>query len=501
MTSKLTMGVDLGTQSVKVLIYDASAKRVSASAACTLDMTSVADGTREQDAADWIAAFHNCLEQISGDIKKQVTAVGVSGQQHGFVPLDADGKVLAPIKLWCDTSTEQEAREIIDQIGSEIACRTLTGNSVPVGFTASKILWLKKNKPDAYARLATILLPHDYLNFYLTGNRCMEYGDASGTGLLDVRTRDWSQPLLQAVDAERDLLHCLPPLIEATASCGTLLPEITNATGLPEDALVSAGGGDNMMAAIGTGNVQSGELTASLGTSGTLFAYADKPIVDNGGDLAAFCSSTGGWLPLGCTMNCTVATEQMRDLLAVGVDELEALAADVPAGSDGVLTLPFYNGERMPNLPGGKAVLYGLDMENCSRGHLLHSAMEAAAFSLKTALNAFTRCGMQFDTVTLTGGGSTSPLWRQICADVLALPVRILEQKENAAFGAALQALWCLEQQQGNNCSIAEITNKHLSEDTSQRCNPDPKSVQQYHSIYQTYQKLVAAMTPLFEDQ
>jgi len=495
------MGIDLGTQSVKVVVYDPESRSMIAEAASALDLIARPDGTREQLAEDWITALLESLAAIPAEVKTEVHAIGVSGQQHGFVPLDKQRKVLAPVKLWCDTATAQEAREITESLGGDLACRALAGNSVPAGFTASKVLWLKKNNPEAYAALDTILLPHDYINFYLTGKTHMEYGDASGTGFFDVRSRQWCADLLKAIDADRDLASCLPPLIEADQPAGRVHKTAAQKTGLPEGALVSAGGGDNMMAAIGTGNVHAGALTASLGTSGTLFAYSDTPIIDDGGDLAAFCSSTGGWLPLGCTMNCTVATEQVRELLNIPVAELEQLASSVPIGCDGVLTLPFYNGERMPNLPAGKAVIYGLDTSNCSQGHLLRSAMEAAAFGMKMALMAFERCGMKFTHVTLTGGGSKSSVWRQIFADTLNLPVRVLQQEENAAFGAALQALWCLGRENGSQDTIVEITKRHLTEDPSKSCVPNPENIAQYEALFTKYSKLVETITPLFETQ
>ena len=245
-------------------------------------------------------------------------------------------------------------------VGGAESCVERAGNPIAVGYTASKIRWLKKNKPDAYAHMATILLPHDWLNFHLTGEKVMEYGDASGTGLFDVRRREWHPDMVAALDSSRDLMGCLPNLIEPEAVAGRVTAKAATEYGLPEGAIVSSGGGDNMMAAIGTGNVVPGRLTASLGTSGTLFGYTDKPAVDPGGELAAFCSSTGGWLPLLCTMNCTYATEQLRDMLGEDINGLNELAGSVPIGSDGVITLPFFNGERTPALPNAKASIFGL---------------------------------------------------------------------------------------------------------------------------------------------
>lgn len=491
------MGIDLGTQSIKVLIYDPTSKATLAKASHPFELITRDDGSAEQEAQWWIDGFKYCLSSMDKDLLASVVAIGVSGQQHGFVPVSDSGKVLAPVKLWCDTSTVAECEEIMDAVGGESACRELAGNAVAAGFTASKILWLKKNKPEAYAEMATVMLPHDYLNFYLTGERVMEYGDASGTALLDVRKRAWCPELLNAIDP--DLAERLPTLVEADAMVGKILPSLATEFGLNENAIISSGGGDNMMAAIGTGNVSEGKLTASMGTSGTLFGYADSSIVDNGGDLAAFCSSTGGWMPLLCTMNCTVATEQIRRLFEFDLSEVDGLADAVSPGADGVLTLPFYNGERTPDLPHGKAVIFGLDLANSTKAHLLRSAMEAAVFGLKTGLLAFQRNGMQFTEVTLTGGGSSSRIWCQIAANILNLPVKVLKEKENAAFGAMLQALWCYQKSLGEPADLQALVDEHLSVEDDLTCEPQAAVVAQYEEIYENYQALLNAVSPLYK--
>lgn len=492
------MGVDLGTQGVKIIVYNPDQREIVHSSSAPLQLISHADGTREQLAEWWIEAFHHCINAIPPDIKKAVVAMGVSGQQHGFVPLDKYGKVLAPVKLWCDTSSDRECSAIISEVGGDDAYAEKTGLHLKTGYTASKIRWLRDHKPELYAQLATVLLPHDYLNFYLTGNYYMEYGDASGTGLLDVRNRCWSRELIHIIDTGRDLSSCFPPLIEAYEKAGTIRPALAAELGLPESVILSAGGGDNMMAAIGTGNVVPGELTASLGTSGTLFAFSNEPLIDQQGDLAAFCSSTGGWLPLLCTMNCTIATEQLRKLLKLDNSSIDALAETVAPGSDGLLTLPFYNGERTPNLPNGKAVIFGLDNTNMTEGHLVRSAMESAIFGLKNGIAAFSRCGMVFREVTLTGGGSNSAVWRQMCADILNLPVKVLRQHENAAFGAALQAIWCHAHENNNPLALQKIIEQHLTPDEQKCCQPNQQFVREYETIYKNYLALIEAIKPLY---
>jgi xylulokinase len=427
-------------------------------------------------------------------------AVGVSGQQHGFVPVGVDGQVLAPVKLWCDTSTQAEADEITEACGGRDRCIEYAGNPVLAGYTASKIRWLGKQHPNRYREMAHIMLPHDYLNFVLSGVAAMEFGDASGTGLLDVRTRQWSPHMLRAVDPERDLSACLPPLLQADQVLGTISETAAHRFGLPAGIPVAPGGGDNMMAAIGTGNVTPGKLTMSLGTSGTLFAYSDKPVIDTDGNIAAFCSSTGGWLPLLCTMNCTLATELMKQPLAIATPQFDAVLAEVEAGSDGLIMLPFFTGERTPNLPKASASLLGLTAQNCTRGHMLRATVEGATYAIRFGLDELTRLGIEASEIVLTGGGSKSAAWCQIVADICDLPVTLLTQDEGASFGAALQALWILRRHDDPSLGIEAVTAEHLASRPAACRKPNPADVHRYRQGYAAYQRALAHVIPLFDD-
>ncbi len=466
------IGIDNGTQSTKVVFYDYENKTVAASASAPHDLISRDDGSREQKASWWIQALESCFDQIDPDVKMTARAVGVSGQQHGFVPLDGEGNVLRDVKLWCDTSTAAECRELSEAFGGDRKLLEETGNLVLPGYTASKILWFKKNHPGEYARMAHVLLPHDYLNFYLTGEYVMEYGDASGTALLDVKKREWHKELVKALDPGRDMMACLPRLIKSWEPAGTVLPSVAERLGIPAGIPVSSGGGDNMMGAVGTGTVRDGVLTMSLGTSGTLYGYSDTPIIDPEGNLAAFCSSTDGWLPLLCTMNCTVATEQMRQLFDYGVREFDQLGASAPAGSEGILTLPFFNGERTPNFPNGKGCLMGMTASNVKKENLFRSAMESAILGMKLGLDSFQKLGFQAREVRLIGGGANSAVWRQITADILDLPVVVPLASEAAALGGALQALWCLKKADG--ADIRTLADEHVALDSSKSLYPRP---------------------------
>ncbi len=480
---ELVVGIDVGTQSVKLVAYDMASRCVVAAHGQSIELIAGEDGSREQLAGWWIDAVRSCFAKLPKPLRGDIVAIGVSGQQHGFVPLDAEGEVLAPVKLWCDTSTQPECEEIMAAAGGAEHCIALAGNPILAGYTASKLPWTRRHRPDAYARLASILLPHDYVNFWLTGERWMECGDASGTGWLDVRSRQWSAPMIAATDGGRDLAACLPPLVAADASF-PIRGSIADELGLPRRVRVSAGGGDNMMAAIGTGNARSGVLSISLGTSGTLFAHADRPVVDDDGRWAAFCSSTGGWLPLICTMNCTLATEMVAKAFGFSTRDGDTVMAGTLPGAGGLVMLPFFNGERTPDLPHARGSLHGMDLGNVTRANIYRAAMEGATYALRSGFDALLATGLRFDAIRLTGGGSHSAAWRQMIADVFNLPVEVPLQAEGAALGAALQAAWALDHARGGHADIEALASEHVVIATGLSMRPDPSSVAAYRQHY-----------------
>ncbi len=489
------LGIDIGTQSVKVVFYDFEAGRIASIGSAPLDLCQTDDGAAEQRAEWWIEALQKATASVDKSVRERVVAIAVSGQQHGFVPIDRSGEVQIPVKLWCDTSTGAECDRIIEAFGGSEACIAEVGNLILPGYTASKVRWFLDAHPDLYARMDTILLPHDYLDFYLTGERCMEAGDASGTGFLEIRARDWSEKMLRAIDPGRDLRECLPEVRLENEPIGILSTHAAQEIGLTAGIPVAIGGGDNMMGAIGTGNVTPGAVTISLGTSGTVCAYSDKPIIDDEGDVAAFCSSTGGWLPLLCTMNCTVGTELVRQMLGVDIATLEVQLAAAERGAGGVITVPFFNGERTPNLPQAKACIMGLDTRNTRQENLLRSVVEGATFALRHGLQRLIDLGIDAEEVVVTGGGAKSGAWRQIVADVCNAPVTVLKNEEGAAFGAALQALAMLE---GDGADIRDVTKHHLQRDTRQCCDPDPSNSSFYSEAYGNYQDAVLQVAALY---
>lgn len=481
----LVLGIDSGTQSTKALVIDARSGAVLGAGAQAYGLLpNLPAGAKEQHPHTWRDATAKAVKAALRQAKAsaaEVKALGVSGQQHGFVPLDAKGEVIRPAKLWCDTSTSAECEELTQALGGTAATLRALGNLVLPGFTASKILWLKKHEPKNFKRLATVLLPHDYLNWWLTGRAVMEYGDASGTALLDVRRRQWSNAALRAIDA--DLAEKLPPLISSDQPVGTLQPATARTLGLDTHTLVSAGGGDNMLGAIGTGNTRPGIVTASFGTSGTIYACADKPVVDPQGEIAAFCDSTNRWLPLLCTMNVTVATEMMRQDFGYTHGQFEKKAASVPPGARGLLLVPYLEGERTPNVPDGTGVMLGITPRTFTASHYARAAMEGVTLGMNYGLRRLAQLGVKATQIRATGGGARSRLWRQIMADVFNAEVVTLQVGEGAAYGAALQALWCWRREKGEKVDISAITDAFVKLNKSETARPNKASVELYREL------------------
>ena len=497
-----TIGLDSGTQSTKAVLMNVATGQVVAAATAAYPLHETAGGVREQDPADWIAAVKKTAASVVAQAKAQpdqILGIGVSGQQHGFVPLDAKGLVIRRAKLWNDCSTQAQCDYLVRRMGGLRATIAATGNSIPPGFTASKIRWLKDNEPANYDRLALILLPHNYINYWLTGVAAMEPGDASGMAIFDVAKRTWSRKAIRALDGDRDLSACLPPLQASNEIVGTVRKDVARALGVAETCIVSTGGGDNMMSAIGTGNVRQGVVTASLGTSGTIFAHADSPVIDGEkGEIAAFCSSTGAWLPLLCVMNCTVSTELVKRAFGLDIRQLGAHAASVPAGAEGVLLLPYFCGERTPNVPGGSGVFSGLTSTNFTAAHLCRAAMEGAVLGMNYGLDRLRAKGIGITQIRLTGGGAKNPLWRQICADVFNAECRTLVQEESAALGGAIQALWARECAGRAGHDIACLADKFVKL-AGKVDKPDRRRVGLYAQLYLRQCLLAQQMQPLFQ--
>ncbi len=374
--------------------------------------------------------------------RARVAGVGVSGQQHGLVVLDARGDVLRPAKLWCDTSTAAEAEELSQRLRTR----------VPVGYTASKVLWMAREEPELWKRARTAMLPHDYVNLRLTGVRAAEAGDASGTGYFDVRERRYDLERAAAIDAR------LPELLPAlAASALPLSREGAELLGLTAGIPVAPGSGDNMCSALGSGATRAGVATLSLGTSATVFGYSAQPVVDREGLIAPFCDATGGWLPLLCVMNATGVTEEVRRATGLDHETLTARATEVEPGCGGVLWIPYLSGERVPDLPRATGSILGLRPGSLAPGALYRAAIEGVALNLAWGIERMRALGLAVDRVRVVGGAAKNPLWCRVLADVLAIPLVRLDEPESAALGAAIQATWFVRRMQGENVSADAV--------------------------------------------
>jgi xylulokinase len=480
----LYLGFDIGTQATKGVVVDAATTQVVARAASSYDLIpNLPPGAAEQHPQTWVNAAHEVAAELlsaSGVDRARVRGVAVSGQQHGLVVLDADDQIVRPAKLWCDTTTAEEAQELSEALG----------RAVPAGFTAPKILWMKRHEPELWSRVRSVLLPHDYINFRLTGRKTMEAGDASGTGLFDPVARAFDSKAVEQTDSR--LAEMLPPILPPGSPAGALSAEGAALLGLDEGTLVAAGGGDNMMSAIGSGATSPGVVVVSLGTSGTAFAYSDRPVIDPEGLIAPFCDSTGGWLPLLCVMNMTGVVEEVQTAFEGEEESLETLtraAAQVPPGSDGLLFLPYLQGERVPNLPGAAGVLAGIRPDLLRKGHLFRAALEGTSLSLGLGIERMEKLGIAIESVRLVGGGSRNPLWREILADVLEVPVVRLAEPESAALGAALQALWTARRETGEDVTADAVAAPFVRTE-GQFTSPDPARSRIYREARSRFRQL-----------
>ncbi len=445
------MGIDLGTSGVKALLVT-PAGQVVASATREYPLRHPQLGWAEQDPAEWwaatVAALRACLDAAPG---AQVAGVGISGQMHGAVLLGADMQVLRPCIIWADQRCQAECDEITARVGAERLIDLVSNPALP-GFTAPKILWVRNHEPEVWARARRVLLPKDWLRFMLTVAQGIEISDAAGTCLLDVARGEWSAEVLAALDFAPDLL---PPVVGAAQVAGRITPQAAALTGLAAGTPVAGGGADNACAAVGAGIVQPGQALVSIGTSGVVLAYSSEPAVDRSGPVPRAHTFNhavpDAWYLMGVTQAAGLSLRWVRDQLGalesaahtMGRDPYEVLAeeaASVPPGSEGLLFLPYLQGERTPVLDGlARGGWIGLTARH-TRAHLVRSVLEGVAFSLRECLDVLRAAGVSITELRATGGGARSVVWRQILADVFAQPLVPLATEEGPALGAALLA-------------------------------------------------------------
>lgn len=436
------LGIDASTTGIKALLID-EAGNVTGTATTELSLSTPQPLWSEQDPADWWQGAVNSIRQVLADTGlsgEEVAAVGLTGQMHGLTLLDEAGEVLRPAILWNDQRTGPQCDEIRRRLGKTRLIE-LTGNDALTGFTAPKILWVRENEPEIFAKVRHILLPKDYVRFKLTGDYATDRAGAAGTLLLDVKTRDWSAAVLEALEIPPEWL---PATHEGPEVTGHISPEAAQATGLEAGTPVVGGGGDQAAQAVGVGVVQPGIIALTLGTSGVVFASTGEPFIEPEGRLHAFCHAVPGrWHLMGVMLSAAGSLRWYRDTLAPGADfdALLAPAAEAPPGCEGLLFLPYLTGERTPHPdPLARGAFVGLTVRH-TQPHLTRAVLEGVAFGLRDSFELIKGAGLaEIKQVRVSGGGARSPLWRQILADVLNAELVTVNTTEGAAYGAALLA-------------------------------------------------------------
>ena len=443
------LGIDVGTGGTRALIIDEEGRVIASATEEHQAFESPQIGWAEQDPDDWWRACGVAVREAlaKGHLRgNQIACVGLSGQMHGAVLLDDQGRVVRPALIWCDVRTEEQCRYLTAEIGIDRLIE-LTCNPPLTNFTLTKCLWVRENEPENWARVRSVMLPKDYVRFRLTGERATDVTDASGTLLLDVAHRRWSKEMLERVEMDESLL---PNVYESPEISGKISAEGAAATGLQAGTLVGAGAGDQAAGAIGMGVVSSGTVSATIGTSGVVLAATSGPALDPKGRLHTFCHAVPGrWMVMGVTQAAGLSLRWFRDQLGGNghvnshgnsYETLTADAAKAPPGCDGLLWAPYLMGERTPYLdPATRGGLFGLTASH-TRAHVIRAILEGVAFSLRDTFTIFQEIGVPVETVRLGGGGARSLLWRQIQADVYGRRVEIVEAEEGAAYGAAILA-------------------------------------------------------------
>ncbi len=501
--SDLFAGIDSSTQSTKLLVIDLDRKEVVFSHSINYDqdldyntvngtVQTSQDGVSESDPLMWIEALQRLFEELKDSEvpQEKIRAISVSGQQHGLVTLDEAGNLTRPLsKLWNDFSTEEECRILTERVGGIDRMIEEVGNSQRTGYTAGKIFHLVRHESERYEKTSTCFLVHNYINWYLTGGRdggirVMEPGDTSGMALWNPKTAEWSQRVIEAISPS--LRQKLPPLKPSDRSIGTIGKQLADRFGFDPACKIDAGCGDNMYGAIGTGNVEPGIVTVSLGTSGTAYTFLRQAFIDPDGEIAAFCDSTGNHLPLLCVSNLANGYNTILEQHNLTHEKFIDLVRQTPVGNQGRLLIPWYVGERTPDLPQAAPVYFGFALEDLEPKNLCRAVLEGHILNL---YDGFEKMPVSAKEIRLTGGLSRSPVWVQTIADIFeaeTIPV----EGEGAALGAAIHAAWVYLCEKGEKPLLSQLAASFIKMDEHKRCRPIQKNVTVYRDLKKIYASL-----------
>ncbi len=479
------IGIDLGTGSVKLLLVDGEG-RILAEAAESYEVHSPKSGWTEQDPSDWLRAMEKGMaDLLAGQESGAVRGISFSGQMHGLVVLDKNDTVIRPCILWNDARTAAQTAYLNEKIG-RAKLSEWTGNVAFAGFTAPKLLWMRQNEPEKFGKIAKIMLPKDYLVYHLTGRFVTDFSDASGTLLLDVKTRTWSLPMMVLCGVSEKQL---PTLHESYGAVGKLRADWADKFGLPRDVVIAAGAGDNAAAAVGTGTVQNGACNISLGTSGTIFLSSDVYTVDEKNSLHSFCHANGHYHLMGCILSAAFCRKWWLEEILGSTDyPADDRAIATASDTDELLFLPYLAGERSPhNNLNARGAFIGLS-STTTKAQMSRAILEGVTFALRDCLEAAKKNGVFPTSAGLCGGGAKSRIWRQIVADILGIPIHILSTEQGPAFGAAILAMVAC----GEYDTIAEATERlvHVTETVL----PFAANTEKYESRYARFRELYSVL-------
>lgn len=485
----LYIGVDLGTSAVKLLLMDEEGT-IKNIVSKEYPLFFPHPGWSEQNPEDWFAQSMEGIQELTKDFDRtQVAGISFGGQMHGLVALDAQDQVIRPAILWNDGRTGEETEYLNTEIGKEKLSQ-YTANIAFAGFTAPKILWMKKHEPENFARITKIMLPKDYLAYRLSGAFCTDVSDASGMLLMDVENRCWSKEMLEVCGITEEML---PKLYESYEVVGTLRPEIAEELGLAETVKVIAGAGDNAAAAVGTGTVGDGMCNISLGTSGTIFISSEKFGVDQNNALHSFAHADGNYHLMGCMLSAASCNKWWMEEILKTTDFAKEQSGIQKLGENPVFYLPYLMGERSPhNNPDARAMFIGMSMDT-TREDMTQAVLEGVAFALRDSLEVARSLGIQIERTKICGGGAKSPLWKKIIANVMNLKVDVIESEEGPALGGAmLAAVGC-----GEYPDVKTIADKIVK--VVDTVEPEEELVQKYEERYQKFRRIYPQVKCLYE--